>query len=72
MRHLVYAVKVLVNEDLKAQDRRKTRRAQRRRAPKAATQLVTTEPAIRPTPSAEPATRSAEVARPRRAANAGA
>jgi hypothetical protein len=72
MRHLVYAIKVMINEDLKAQDRRRTRRPQRRRATEVAKDVVTPQPAIRPTPSAEPATRNAEAARPRRAANAGA
>jgi hypothetical protein len=54
MRHLVYAIKVMVNEDLKAQERRRSRRASRRRVAKA----VASHAPVRPAPSAEPATRS--------------
>jgi hypothetical protein len=68
MMHLVYAVKVMINEDLKAQDVSRVRRARRRRAAK----VTTPQPAVRPTPSVVPATRNAEVATPRRAANVGA
>ena len=61
MRHLVYAAKVMINEDLKAQDRRHQRRAARR-ADRAA--IATRDAA--PEQKAQPeSVRSADVVRPR-------
>jgi hypothetical protein len=68
MRHLVYAIKVIVNEDLKAQDRRRMKRTLRDRA----AEPTVTQTDVRRRPSVEPATRTSDVAPTRRAANAGA
>jgi hypothetical protein len=65
MRPLVHVVKILVNEDLKAPERRKARRAPRRQA----TPLVAPSAVVRPTASPEPVTRNTEVVRPRKAAD---
>jgi hypothetical protein len=65
MRPLVHVVKILVNEDLKAAERRKARRAPRRQA----TPVVAPPAVVRPTASPEPVTRNTEVVRPRKAAD---
>jgi hypothetical protein len=69
MRHLAYAMKVLVNEDLKAKDRRGLRRAAKRsESATAGTEAVTAQqPAARPA-TPQPAARTSGTPRP--AANA--
>jgi hypothetical protein len=68
MRFMVYAVKAMINDDLKQQERRAVRRPRRRRA----TPAVAPQAVVRPTPSVEPATRGAKLPRPRPASNVGA
>ena len=69
MRHLAYAIKVIINDDLKAHDRRKVHRAPRRSEAVSATAI---EPLAQSAPSPAPAVRSPEVALPRKTANVGA
>lgn len=66
MRHLVHAMKIMINDDLKAHDRHEVRRAPRRSEAVSATAI---EPLVQSTPS--PAVRSIEVARPRKTASVG-
>jgi hypothetical protein len=66
MSHWGYVMNALLNEDLKARDRRTSRRRRREQAARAARQRATRQSA-----SASNA-RSAEVVRPRRAADLGA
>jgi hypothetical protein len=68
MRHLAYALKVMINDDLKAQDRPKVHRAPRRSEAVSATAI---EPLVQSAPRLATAVRSPEVARPRRTANVG-
>jgi hypothetical protein len=67
MRFMVYAVKAMLNEDLKQRERGAVRRPRRRRA----AVEPTPQALVRPTASAEPATRGATLATPRPASNAG-
>jgi hypothetical protein len=68
MSYLGYVMNALLNDDLKAQDRRAPRRSRRRRQPSS---TAAPQRTIRPTASAEPR-RTPEIVRPARAAKLGA
>jgi hypothetical protein len=70
MRHLAYAVKVLINDDLQSQGRRTARRSERG-APQPSG-AKKSQPVARPAVAPQPASRTSDVPRPRHAANAGA
>jgi hypothetical protein len=66
MSYLGYVMNALLNEDLKAQDRRTSRRRRREQATRAARERATRQS------SSATSSRSPEVVRPRRAADLGA
>lgn len=68
MRFAVYAVKAMINDDLKRQERGAVRRPLRRRA----TPVIPPQAVVRPTASVQPAARGAKLPTPRPASNVGA